>query len=670
MTCKLRQGEGEEPSVVVTVGEGPDSEGITSRSRLTASAVGLGVFETLRGDSEPANQLRKYVSPEDLRPHIALDIQRLGRILRTRITRRPVLHLFFDRITVQAGRSSSVFHEIRIRRGREGGPRIREIAQLLRDRYDLFPDGLSTLQRAYRVLAMEGRSGAPAVSPYALSLGLALFREGCLGLVDRDGNPTLPSFRGSGEDAARALLSDLTGHDDLELIRLGTTEPREGRPTIEVWTGQAPPPEDGEPGFRTHLSWYPWHTFLEGTGARTLQDPNLLPARLLLTRCRSLGRLSWIPERASAGPTLEGPASPVHQDGKAREVQPETGAADALLPLLGVVEDDGKRLEERLRAAGRVSAGIDDLFLNQVRCLKESILSDEPLPQGPSAIHLLDLLTVRIRTLTDRLDRVVTREILPALESRQLHLRGWSGLMHEDRRAILEEFSGRYLPSMTAVPDWGPAFVPEMPPVGCAVGLAARTKDSDSIRFFHLVLSDDTPSFLRVSGSSVVLPLEEVIRGYFFSQHPALERAETHLFRFRTAEVTVRETVPDPLLEGPPLALPEFEDADAPGVTERLSGEEREDPSVLARYGPSTGVGSLGEPAPSPLPLPTTVTRETRQSVVVKIVVHPDMPESHQARLLRALERQVSRKSPLIGWSDLYAVSGPMELSGLSELLD
>jgi hypothetical protein len=32
------------PSVVVTVGENPDSEGITSRSRLTADAVGAGVF--------------------------------------------------------------------------------------------------------------------------------------------------------------------------------------------------------------------------------------------------------------------------------------------------------------------------------------------------------------------------------------------------------------------------------------------------------------------------------------------------------------------------------------------------------------------------------------------------------------------------------------------------
>ena len=118
MTCKLRQVEGEEPSVVVTVGEGPDSEGITSRSRLTAAAIGAGVFETLRGESEPAAQVQKFVDPTQLRPQIALDIQRLGRVYRGGIFLKPVLLLFFDRITVEAGGTTSVFHELSVRRRR------------------------------------------------------------------------------------------------------------------------------------------------------------------------------------------------------------------------------------------------------------------------------------------------------------------------------------------------------------------------------------------------------------------------------------------------------------------------------------------------------------------------------------------------------------------------
>ena len=46
------------------------------------------------------------------------------------------------------------------------------------------------------------------------------------------------------------------------------------------------------------------------------------------------------------------------------------------------------------------------------------------------------------------------------------------------------------------------------------------------------------------------------------------------------------------------------------------------------------------------------------------------MPENLQAQLLRALERQVSLRTPLIGWSDLYPVMGPLDLAGLEDLME
>jgi hypothetical protein len=153
-----------------------------------------------------------------------------------------------------------------------------------------------------------------------------------------------------------------------------------------------------------------------------------------------------------------------------------------------------------------------------------------------------------------------------------------------------------------------------------------------------VVLRKDPPSFLEVPGSRTVLPLEEVVRGYFMNQVPELQRAETYMFRFTTGAATVRE----PMLEPP---------ADAP-----VAGEE-EDVEESA---------STGEAVATP-PLPRF--REVRQSVVVRVLVHRRMPESYQAQLLRALERQVSRRNPLIGWSDLYPVTGPLELAGLDELL-
>lgn len=640
MTCKLRQGQGEIPSVVVTVGEGPDSEGITSRSRLTAAAVGFGIFETLRGESEAAVQVRKFVDPKELRPQISLDIQRLGRLHRSGLLRRPTLYLYFDRISIQAGGGSSLIHEIRIRRHRAGGPLIRDLGQRLRDQYHLFPDGLTTLQRAHRILSMERKVPDSDLSPYALKLVLALIKEGRIGLVQRGDLLCIPTFRGSGEDAARALLSDLTGSPELELNRLGVTEPREGMPVVEVWVA---PDSSGvrlQEGHHGNLVWYPWHALLELVGRGGLRDPNLLSGLLLLTRRRLLGQLACVPPYRSERdvPRESSPAQFLQagEEGVGAELQ----AVDAVLPFLRTAENGSAALEIRLNAVRDFSSALRNVFSHQVRELKERVLSGDGSSQDPELVLLLDLLSLRIRGLVDRLYQALREDLLPQLEAREIFLRRWPGLMHEDRRALLAAFSEEYLPKLKIIADWGPAFVPEMPPGGCALGLTARSRGSAATRFFHAVLGEDTPSFLPVPNSGVFLPLEEVIRGFFFSRYPDLEKADTHLFRFRTAEVTVRKVFRLPIV------------TPAPGVE-----------NTAARTREETGSEFPG------LALPEPLVKESKESVVIRVLTHQKMPETHQAQLLRALERQVARRTPLIGWSDLYPVDGPLDLSGLADLL-
>lgn len=674
MTCKLRQGQGEDPSIVVTVGEGPDSEGITSRSRLTAAAVGFGIFETLRGSSEVAAHIQKIIDPSKLRPQISLDIQRLGRLHRSGILRRPTLFLYFDRITIQAGGGSSLLHEIRIRRRRPGGPLIRELGQKLRDEFHLFPDGLSTLQRAHRILSMEQKSTDSDLPPYALGLVLALFRDGRMGLVQRGEVLGLPSFRGSGEDAARALASDLTGTPKLSLQRIGSTESRQKRPVVEVWVAPDCGQMEQEMGKRGNLVWYPWHALLELVGRGGIRDPDLLSALLLLTRRRLSGRLEWVPPYSpEEGPPPEARATAYLQAGE-EGIEGEILAVDALVPTLRAVEKRGSPLESRLVAVQDFMVSLREIFTHRVRALKEKILSSEDPARESDLILLLDLISVRVRGLVDRVYQVVAADLLPQLESRGIHLRKWNQLMREDRRALMEVFSERQLPNLQVVSDWGPAFVPEMPPTGCAVGVTARSPGSAATRFFHVVLDEDTPSFLTVPGSTVVLPLEEVIRGYLFSQYPELERSETFLFRFRTAEVKVRKVYRLPIVTPAPdteSASTEEEpgDADSDSVAER-PGEV--DPASVAE-GPGRamdpGSPASQESASEGPTLPETLVRESTESLVIHVVVHRDMPETHQAQLLRALERQVARRSPLIGWCDLYPVDGPLDLAGLRELL-
>lgn len=645
MTCKLRQAEGDPPDLVVTVGESPDSEGITSRSRLTASAIGVGVFETLRGDSEPAVTIRKFVDPAHLRPQIALDIQRLGRTARGGILRQPILHIYFDRITVQMGGASTVFHELRIRRRRKGGPLIRDLAHELRDRFHLFPDGLSTLQRAYRILAMEKKTPESELSPYSLSLALAVFKDGSLALRKRGGSLCIPSFRGSGEDAARALCADLLGNGDLRLERLGTTEGRPGRPVVEIWAAPDPALDAERDRKGEELVWYPWHSLLEEVGREGLTDPALISALLLLTRRRLMGKMPWVPRncglprgegaespRGSVGTPTPGDRAPCSTPLDAAGEESVLSTTEALLPLLSQAEDRSASLAARLEAASRLTLDLSRLFMTEVASLKGDILSADSSEANEVSNALVALVSIRVRGMVDRLYQCVTEDFMADLESADIQIRGWTGLMFQDRKALLELLETRYLPSMRVAPEWGPSFVPEMPSAGCAVGVFARTPGREAPRFLHLVLGPDTPSFFVVPGSTTVVSLEEVVLGYLAERDRHLERADSYLFRFTTGEVSVRMPVT--------------------GTTDQ--GREGVD------GGPE---GPIEEQEPEPEFV------ESHQSVVVRVLVHRRMPESHQAQLLRALERQVSRRNPLIGWCDIYPVPGPLDLSGIDELL-
>jgi hypothetical protein len=247
---------------------------------------------------------------------------------------------------------------------------------------------------------------------------------------------------------------------------------------------------------------------------------------------------------------------------------------------------------------------------------------------------------------------------------------------------------------MQVAKEWGPAFIPDMPLEGCAVGLLARTPGSDGTRFFHVVLHQDTPSFLALPRGKVVLPLEEVIRGHLISLHPELEKGETYLFRFMTGEVTVRERVLSPVLSGPGNSENEGDPQEAPGGEGAPASEtslegspeptldpnpfhpaemEAEDAWVadagMEERGGSVLPSSEGPASTEVEPL-VPVYREAQESVVVRILARKRMPESYQAQLLRALERQVTRQNPLIGWSDLYPVKGPLDLAGIDELTD
>ena len=323
------------------------------------------------------------------------------------------------------------------------------------------------------------------------------------------------------------------------------------------------------------------------------------------------------------------------ESGDAREVpdsvkpepdEMELKRFDQLLPLLRVIENPREDLGTRVVTLSALSRDLSRLFLREMTQLKGRILSYGEEGEVQRSVQLVDLLSIRVRGVVDRLYSCMENELSGKLRDAGLHLCSWSTLSTEERSAVLQRFNEEHLSGMKVAPEWSPSFVPEMPLSGCAVGVLARYPDSEGTRFFHMVLPKDQPSFLQVPGTHEVLPLEEAVRGYFLTEIPELAGASTHMFRFTTGAATVREPAPLPETMVMEESEPTKEDSDSGGLSE-----------AQARSAPGESV-------------------ETRQSVVVRIMIHQSMPESYQGQLLRALERQVNRANQIIGLSDLFPV--------------
>jgi hypothetical protein len=436
-------------------------------------------------------------------------------------------------------------------------------------------------------------------------------------------------------------------------------------------------------------------------GKEHLRDPTLISSLLLLTRRRLLGQIPWIPRFVSpdeigAGETEQTGTGSRDSEG-AEEVEgdvileAELQALDEFLPLLRKAECGTQLLKDRLRATSELANRLSQLFYTDVTKLKGQVLSAERGTGSEKPLPLLDLISIRVRGMVDRLYQALNEDLLPGLEAVGIQVRAWNGLMTQDRKAILEHFTSGYLPSMRVASEWKPSFIPDMPTKGCAVGLLARRPEGET-RFFHVVIDDKTPSFLPVPGTSTVLPLEEVVRGYFLTEHPELERGQTYLFRFMTGGVMVKELIPRPEptiqdeVESPAAATEDWADEDleaesrgyfrtgafpVPGRDHPSVARGGEEPTATPGEQETPHLPISGPQRPEPVPpAPPAVPeyRRVRKSVVVRVLVRTRMPEGLQAQLLRALEQQVNLSTPLIGWSDLYPVTGPLDLAGLDTL--
>jgi len=594
-------------------------EGVVEESVLEEPVTGEGLYETLAGQTELASRLREIVDPVALRPLLAVDVEREIRDLRTGWLRRAVHRVWFDRIVAHTADATRSLQQVWVTQLAPGGPGLENMAERLRALYGLSSDGLDTLERASRILAGATAATRPDV-PHEVRGAFLILRSGAVALAEGAHGLTLPAARGSGEELARAFLSELCGGDaaqDLELV--GFAQSRKDTPDLEVWLHEIhaseTPPE--------RFVWLPLPELLERVGAPRLRDPALAAALLLLVRSE-VGRKLLRETPRTVGPPIVVTPGPRPRDAAAGSdhedfLDTELSILDFNQRVLELAEDPSVPLLERFRFLAIFSSNMDEFFVVRVGRLKTESRSASPA-EAAEADGLLDLIAIRTRALLTRQYACLTERLLPALAERGIRIRRWAELSTDERDRLARRFSEEIFPlltprAMSAAP--GHPF-PRLISLGLSLAAVLHSADGDRPHLAHVPIPEDLPRFLRVGDGPDLVTIEDVVEGNAAMLFPSFDVQEVHAFRVsRLGDVEIDEDVSDSLLEAV------------------------EDEVEARPYKP-----------------------------VVRIEVQESMPREMRAHLLRELRSERGSDSAVLSRGDVFEVDGPLDLRAFTQIAD
>ena len=627
VSCRLRIRADDRRFVTLFIGGQAGSV-----ERYEAEVAEADPRHALAGDSEPARRLRGLVDPASLRPRIELEVERWSRTASAGFfRRRPRFEFLYDASTVRHGGLTRTFEELQVRRLSPGPPRLEQVARALERSHGLRPLLLPRHERAAQLAeVMLAESAARMFSAQATVVLVAL-DEGRVAFLEQEGRQQLPSARGSGEEAARHLLLDVTGSGVGDLSLLGSLPASEDRDALEVWVVRRLR-SDSEAGSR--LSWVESAEAVSRIGTPKIRAPETLAALAVATRSGLLA----LPARAMAAPA-PAPASAPQRQPRSFAISPhqvaKSRAANTLPPehylnvelqvlefqlrVLEMAEDPGTPLAERLRFLSIVSSNLDEFFAVRVGALKEALLEGVTARSldGLTVRDQLEVITTRVPQLLARVARSA-RECLTELGSQGLGLRTWNELTPAQQESLSGYFTSELLPTLTpraVTLSPGHPF-PLIPQLVLSFAVVVQDVRTGPAHFASLPLKSRLDRFLPIPESKELIPLEEVVRANIQAFYPDRHVEGAWLFRItRAAELEVNDEEAGDLLQA---------------VEEEVKRR----------------------PLHSP----------------VRVEVERTTPQRVREMILRELRFERRGVTAVLGPEDLYECEAPMDLSALRDL--
>ena len=617
MVCRLRVQADQAPVLVVTIEDQSRGQGLVSRRSFETLVVTGGVFEALKGPSEPARRMRALIDPDALRPVAAVEVERRIRHARGGWIGRTRFEISCDTLRIEGGGVSRNFYELNIARTRGGPPELSELAAALQQLPGVKLPTSDTLGRVFEILSIgvddhprEPRpEGKPEIALFVMVRGRAAF-------LVKHGELRVPHARGFGEESALELLREITPETG-RLRLLTTMQSDRQRVRLEVWLAQVELPASS-----SDVVWASIEDVMQNVGRPGLRH------RILISAVAALARSNILREQP-AQETAPGPGvftllknadRPEKIEKTDRYLNPQLSFIDFNARVLGLASDPAVPLLERVRYLSIFSSNLDEFFMVHVGALMR-MARDQRQDQGDdgfSAEEVLELIAARVRALLVTESKCI-QDLTRAGNAAGIHLRSWEELPAREQARLSKYFDAELFPLLTPhalTVSPGHPF-PHLPGLGLSVAAVLRDPSGRRMHFSHMRLPDNLPRFLPLSGPTELILLEDVIIANATSLFPGFQVDSAHALRVvRSADTRLDEK-------------------SAPSLADAVAQEVRERP-----FRP-----------------------------VVGIEVSKDMPQIARELLLRELQQEEGAHSTLTELH-LYAVDSPLQLRDLSQIAD
>ena len=580
--------------------------------------------QALAGSSDPARRLRALIEPGQLLPRIQFETERRVRRTEPRWFRRARYEIVYDVVTVRSQQFAQTFQELKVREVAGGRPPLERVAQALQERYGLRPLLVGKQDRAEKLLRDLEAEGFARAARSGREVAVIALEGASVAMLTESATLSLPTRRGSGEEACRELLRACFGSADGQLRFLGTAPAGITRPLLEVWEARRiPGARGGGAGGEGRLEWLPFDQLLAEAGSPGLRDPRTLAA--LAVAARSDAFTMRVPDvapeeasRASGGRRV-----------RLSDVALRLPAADGVRPspdhflnadlsllqfnarVVELAEDAGVPLLARLRFLSIFSANLDEFFMVRVAALKRAVA------EGAGEADL-QAVAIRVRALLERQGRCFEEGCRPALAAHGIRILRWADLATAQQQSLNRVFTEQIFPSMTpqALTRAPGHPFPLIPNLRLSLAVVVRDSRGGPTHFAYVKVPDTASRFVPLEDGTGFVPVEELIRANLHHVYPGRVAEEAYAFR---------------VTRGADLEL------DEQHATSLLQAIEEE-------------------------------TKRRPYSAAVRVEVAADMPASVRELLLRELQFEEATPAGLLGADDLYQAPGFVDFGGLREL--